>query len=55
MSASLASNDASAIGMEYESDEQINATVSTTRKNAVNFSALNPMTPLLAKLILLRN
>lgn len=45
MAASLASNEASAIGMEYESDEQINATVSTTRINAVNLFALNPMTP----------
>lgn len=55
MAASLAPTEASAIGMEYESDEQINAMVSTTRINAVNFFALNPMTPLLAKLILLRN
>ncbi len=45
MAASLASNEAPAIGMEYESDEQINATVSTTRKNAVNLFAPNPMTP----------
>ena len=31
--------------MEYESDEQINAKVSTTRMKAVNLFALNTMTP----------
>ena len=45
MAASLASNEASAIGMEYESDEQINATVNNTRINVITFLALNSMTP----------
>jgi len=45
IAAILALNEASAIGMEYESDEQMNATVSTTRINAVNLFTLNPMAP----------